>query len=202
MPHSAGWTLATAIIQFINDSTTEFQENVFYFDLGATAANQSNADSIATLLQTYWSVNYPPNLSMTYKFHAATVILDDGVNQFGSYLSAANTQGSATGADLPQVMCAIIRKRAVGRGRKRFGHTCAPGITANMLATENTLATAYIDSLTAFYAGVVDASTLTGQAGAKLVLYNPTTDARQVVFEMVCAEYLKTQRRRTPGRGM
>lgn len=202
MAHAPGWTLGTLAVEYHSTLTNDAMFNIFHYDCGTFPANQANADASSVAANAYFAGGIGSLISTATDFIQAVMLLDDGVNQFSGGITLTPVTGSASGVPLSQVLCGIVRKRAVGKGRKRFGHTCHPGISAGQCDDPNTLSATTVNALTAFYAGVNDPSTNFALPGAFHVLYNLKNDTRQVVVEIYGHKDLKTSRRRTPGRGI
>ena len=202
MRHAPGWTLVTLVIEYHSFVTNDVMVNVFHYDAAAFPANQANADACATASDAYYNGGIAPLIGSDVEYVSSQAIMDDGVNQFTSAISPTHVTGTATGLPFPQVICGIIRKRAVGHGRRRFGHTCHPAVTQEQTLDQNNYLPATVTALTNFYNGLNDPSTNLALPGAFHVLYSPVTDTRQVVIRMFADSALKTQRRRTPGRGI
>lgn len=201
MPHGPGYTLGRIQVELLCVDTNEIVMNVFYYDFGVTSATVANADACAAGVSAYYSANAPGLYATNVQGLVVNVVLDDGTTQAigGSYMTWT---GSAGAVSLSQVMTAIIRKRAVGSGRRRFGHTCHGPVSEALVDDPNTLSAGTVTSLNAFYAGVNDGLVFTTLLGGVHGIYHADLDTISPVYYFVADPDLKTQRHRTPGRGI
>jgi len=201
MAHSVGWTLGTFRIVFGNIDSNDILECVLHYDLTTVAATTTNADNFCNAAHGVVSAGIVANLNTRTALVSYSMLLDDGANQAAG-LKSVGSLGTVGTEPLPQAMCAIWRKRANGIGRRRFGHACFPGVDMSMLDDENTLSAAQITAYQGVASALNNAPALFGVAGSTHVLYHRDIDTRDAVYSFVPAASLRTNRHRTPGRGI